>query len=141
MLTSSFHDYRGAGRISIARRAPRNDSGYRVFSQLAPGPWFSSVTPREYVTRYFSEILRPLNPQKVYDELRRKADGAEPVLLCWEKCPLSTPHRWWERSVAEDEGLDFSNYCHRRMAAAWLEDNLGLIIPEWAKEEPQSRLL
>jgi hypothetical protein len=46
--TSSFRTYTGPGRISIARFAPRgHPAGYRVYSKLAPGPWFNKVSNEE----------------------------------------------------------------------------------------------
>ncbi len=41
------------------------------------------------------------------------ADPHEPVLLCWERPPFSE-----------------TTWCHRRLVAAWLERELGLIVPE-----------
>ena len=133
MLTSSFFDYKGPGRISIARRAPRGDSGYRVCQQLAPGPWFMSVPPREYVRRYFEEILKPLDPRALHDRLVEMGGGTA-VLLCWERLPFTTPDRWWEKPESEDVNIDFKNWCHRTLVAAWMEDALGIEVKEWQPE-------
>jgi hypothetical protein len=138
MLTSSFGNYTGPGRISIARRAPRKDSGYRVLRELAPGPWFNSVSPRDYVHRYDNEILRPLDPRAIHARLLELADGAEPVLLCWERAPFSLPERWWQLPPEKDHELDFSNWCHRRMVAYWLEHNLGFEVKEWVASVPST---
>jgi hypothetical protein len=40
-------------------------------------------------------------------------NGSEPVLLCYEKPPF-----------------DEANWCHRRLAAQWLETSLGILVPE-----------
>ncbi len=121
MQTSCFALYDGPGRISIARRPPRNTpAGYRVCRELAPGEWFNRVDIDEYRARYFREILDKLDPRATYDRLCRLAEGAEPVLLCWEKPPFTR-----------------ANFCHRRLVADWLERALGIKVPE---REPQLAL-
>jgi hypothetical protein len=124
MKTSCFATYQGPGRICIARWAPRGTpAGYRMYRPLAPGPWFNSVPEPEYRRRYLGEILGVLDPRAVIAELGELAGGAEPVLLCWEKPPLTA-----------------SNWCHRRMVAEWLESTLGLEVPELeATPSPSSK--
>lgn len=114
MRTASFFTYTGPGRVSIARFPPRGTpAGFRVFRPLAPGPWFNSVTREEYERRYAAQ-LAALDPQRVCDALHQLAgQDIEPVLLCWERPPLNE-----------------SNWCHRRLVAAWLEQARGTIIPE-----------
>ena len=114
MKTSSFFTTKGAGRISIARFAPRDIApGYREFRGLAPGKWFKSATKDAYEALYAEEILAPLDPRATYEALCALADGAEPVLLCWERPPLTD-----------------ANWCHRRLVAAWFKETLGLHVPE-----------
>ncbi|RTL06419.1 hypothetical protein EKK58_05560 [Candidatus Dependentiae bacterium] len=117
--TASFRTYTGPGRISIARYAPRNTpKGFKIFSKLAPGSWFNSVTWAEYVPRYNTEILGVLNAKTVLEQLQQLAgEGNIPTLLCWEVPPL----------VGD-------NQCHRRLAAAWLERELGIEVPEYEPE-------
>ena len=62
---------------------------------------------------FFRDILGPLDPQKVADELQRLAGEFEPIMLCFER-PL----------------FDANNWCHRRMVAEWFGDTLGLDVPE-----------
>ena len=62
---------------------------------------------------FFRDILGPLDPQKVADELQRLAGEFEPVMLCFEKPPFHA-----------------SNWCHRRMVAEWFGYTLGLDVPE-----------
>lgn len=110
MRTAAWAAYSGPGRVSISRSAPRRaPAGYRVYRKLAPGPWFRSVSDDEYRRLFLAEILSPLDPQIVWDELHALAAPHEPVLLCWE---------------AEPAG------CHRRLVAAWLEARLGGCVPE-----------
>ena len=66
-----------------------------------------------YRHAYFREILGTLDPVRVYAELIALAGGHEPVLLCFERPPLTR-----------------DNWCHRRMVAEWFGDQLGLDIPE-----------
>jgi hypothetical protein len=112
MRTSNFFHYRGAGRISIARWAPRNiPKGFRVYKQLAPGDWFKSVSAAEYRRRFAKEILKPLDPQSVWDELHELAAPHEPVLLCWCK-------------------LHEVGWCHRQIVAEFFERELGFKVTE-----------
>jgi hypothetical protein len=113
MKTASFRTYTGPGRISIARGARRVAPGFRVYSKLAPGPWFNSVGHDEYCRRY-AEILGHLDLQRTWDELHTLAAPHEPVLMCWEVPPFVVP----------------TNCCHRRLVAAWLEETLSVEVPE-----------
>jgi hypothetical protein len=99
-------------RIGISRGTPRGQRGYRRYPKLNPGSWFSSVSPEEYKERYYREILNPLDPQTVVNELVALADGKIPALLCWEK---------------SNTGKD---WCHRGFVSAWLKDTLGIDVFE-----------
>ena len=66
----------------------------------------------EYESLY-QAILARLDPRQVVEDLHRLANPHEPVLLCWERPPFSE-----------------TVWCHRWMVAAWLERELGLIVPE-----------
>jgi hypothetical protein len=103
-------------RIGISRGTPRRmAAGYRIYKKLAPGPWFNSVGVEEYYHRYRTEILGPLNPRTVAEELTEMAAGRIPVLLCFE---TPTGRSW----------------CHRAMAAEWLAEALGRPVPEYGYE-------
>jgi len=116
MKTSSFYLYSGSGRVSIARTAPRCvTAGFKTYRVLAPGTWLFDPAYKDYATyreRYFREILAPLDPRKVWDDLHALAGDHEPVLLCHEH--LRKPDDW----------------CHRRMVAEWFEEKLGVKVPE-----------
>ena len=128
MKTASFFTYTGPGRISIARFPPRNTpAGFKVYRKLAPGEWFNSVEIAEYLERFHAEILAPLDPQAVWDELHRLTYPHEPVLLCWEKPPVA---------ALELPGHDF---CHRRIVAEWLEGRLGHRVEELDPKREGSR--
>ena len=113
MKTASFFTYRGPGRVSIARFPPRGTpAGFKVFKPLAPGSWFNTVDLPAYRELYFAQ-LADLDPKAVLATLNELGQGAEPVLLCWEKPPF-TPTNW----------------CHRRMVAEWFLTELKLVVPE-----------
>lgn len=111
MKTASFSTYQGAGRISIARYAPKWAGSVPAYRELAPGVWFKETNIARYRELYFAQLGR-LNPHQVVDDLTKLAGGAEPVLLCWET--LKRPGEW----------------CHRRMVAEWLWDTLKINVPE-----------
>jgi hypothetical protein len=104
-------------RIGISRGVPRNQQpGYRMYRKLAPGPWFNSLPPDEYTSRYHDEVLARLDPQAVAAELAAIAGGRIPVLVCFER-------------------PNAAMWCHRSLAASWLHDALGEPIPEFGYEE------
>lgn len=113
MKTSCFFTYRGPGRISIARFAPRGTpSGFRIYKPLAPAKHMLKMAYEPYKPLYL-HILNQLDPHQVWDDLHRLAGEWDPVLLCWEKPPL---HR--------------RNFCHRRMVAEWFKEKLDVEVPE-----------
>jgi hypothetical protein len=104
----------GHVRVGISRGTPRGMSGYRRYSKLEPGPWFKSVTIRQYIVRY-NAILNKLDPQRVADEMVALANGGVPVMICYEAA--SGVH-------------DGACWCHRHLAAQWLEGKLGIVVEE-----------
>jgi hypothetical protein len=125
--TSSFRTYTGPGRISIARFAPRNHpKGYRVYSKLAPGPWFNSVSIDEYC-RLYGQLLDALDPKRVYAELVALVAPKEPVLLCYEVPPFTAPQPIPQAGL---EQIGRSNWCHRRLVAVWFKETIGIDVPE-----------
>lgn len=115
MKTSYFAKFKNAaGAISVATYPPRYLRG-KIASYPPLSPQFNFRIPYdEYVTKY-EEQLSKLDPQKVWDDLHAIAQGAEPVLLCYESPPY-----------------DNINFCHRFMAAKWLEEKLGVKIEEYS---------
>lgn len=113
MKTSSWLTYCGPGRIGISLGSPRGQpAGYRLYKALAPTRPMLSMDRAEYEPLYL-QILARLDARRVWDDLHQLAAGAEPVLLCFEKPPFTA-----------------TNWCHRRMAAAWLERELGVEVAE-----------
>jgi hypothetical protein len=127
MKTSCFYLYSGEGRIGVARTSPKHvQGGLKYYPALAPGKWLFDNAYKDYATyreRYFREILAPLDPQKVWDDLHALAGEHEPVLLCHEHYPDHKADDW----------------CHRRMVAEWFEQTLCVAVPEM--ELPQHNAL
>jgi hypothetical protein len=98
--------------VGISRGVPRGKSGYQRLRGLEPGPWFKSVTPERYLALY-GQILARLDPGEVRDRLL--GFGDIPVMLCWEKAHDCDAGKVW---------------CHRHLAAQWLEDCLGIEVQE-----------
>jgi hypothetical protein len=101
-----------ADPIGISRGTPRGAKGYRRLRSLEPGQWFRSVTSARFVELYGATLDR-LDPAEIYDRLI--ACGAHPVMLCWE--------------TASDCDCG-KTFCHRHLVAQWLEDRLGIEVPE-----------
>jgi hypothetical protein len=107
----------GHARIGISRGTPRGQRGFRRYTALNPGPWFHSCsTPMEYAVRYYREVLAPLDPEKVVNDLIEIADNDIPVLLCFEAPPPS------------------GAWCHRGLVSGWLHDELGIEVTELGHE-------
>jgi hypothetical protein len=95
--------------VAISRGVPRWFKG-RVYDPLRPS-WKllqeakqGTIRHDDYERRYRAEVLAPLDPAVVRREL-----GDDAILLCWERPDAS---------------------CHRRIVARWLEEALGLAVPE-----------
>lgn len=114
MKTASYFTYNGLGSIGISLGTPRRMTiccGF--YRDLAPRREMLQMPYHTYRDLYFREILGPLDPKQVVDDLQRLSGEDEPVMLCFERPPFT------------DE-----NFCHRRMVAEWFGDRLGLVVPE-----------
>lgn len=90
--------------VAISQGIPKWYKG-KVYKKLAPTWEMVRLNNTElFKVRYFGEIVSKLTAQQVFDEL-----GADAILLCWEAPGKS---------------------CHRRMVAEWLEQELGINVPE-----------
>jgi uncharacterized protein YeaO (DUF488 family) len=112
MQTSSFSiSGKDPNAVSIARIPPRwIPFKGRKYPALAPSKillkaWnYHELTEEEYTERFYQENLSKTTPEKVLKDL-----GEEAVLLCYEKP---------------------GQFCHRRLVAGWLEEALGIVVPE-----------
>jgi hypothetical protein len=106
----------GYAPIGISRGTPRNRGGYRRYTKLQPGSWFSTTGLEEFTRLYNEEILGPLDPEAVVEDLLRLGGGQTPALLCWE--PPEPSPKW----------------CHRSLVSVWLWEELRLEVPELGQE-------
>lgn len=109
----SYRNVKGYRFISIARfNKYWTGEEYKL---LAPPAEIITIKDEKLYTKlYYEKVLNKLNPQEVYNQL-----GDKVVLLCYEK--------WSDIK----EGTTF---CHRRIVAKWLEDNLGIKVEELENE-------
>jgi hypothetical protein len=109
MKTSNFKTYKGDNGVSVCIYPPIDWTGSR-FPSLEPDrqTFFAKkadeINEEEYEKRYRERVLSKLDPKNVYDTLKGQ------VLLCWE---------------APGE------FCHRRIIANWIQEELGIEVPEW----------
>lgn len=114
MKTASYFTFNGPGSIGISIGKPRGKIVHCGFYRaLAPRHEMLRMPYHAYRDVYFLEILGPLDPRQVADDLQQLAGNDEPVMLCFERPPFND-----------------DNWCHRRMVAEWLEEALGLKVPE-----------
>jgi len=106
--------------VSISASAPDYFRGKR-FSVLAPS-WEilnaykeHRIDEEEYARRYLTLLEeRGLTPEGVYH-----ATPPGTILLCYEKP---------------------GQFCHRRVLAKWMEDAVGVEIPEWISAQEQAKI-
>jgi len=100
----------GITPISIAIGPPRWWNGLR-YTALAP-TWdmVKGDIGRERYIKEYNDILAKLDACAVLMEINSLAKGNDCALLCWEKP---------------------SDFCHRHLAAEWLNDNAGCFISEY----------
>lgn len=104
-------------KIGISRGVPRRQpAGYRLMKELAPGPWFNSVSPEEYHQRYMAQ-LAALDAHLVLGRFAELGAGRDVALLCYEK--PTDPDAW----------------CHRGQVAGWLWDRFTLKVREFGLED------
>ena len=83
------------------------------YKKLAPKySWWkewhdNGYTNMWYINKYNETVLSLLNPNEVYSELTN--DNFDVILLCWE---------------------GKNKFCHRKLVAQWLENNLNIKVKE-----------
>lgn len=118
MKTSCFKLYKGDKGIAICLRPPDEWESV-TFPALEPSRQdhlafrYGTMTKEEFEKRYRENVLAKLDPKEIYHRLK------DMVLLCWEDPK-------WEKGRTTG---DF--FCHRRIVAAWLFENLNVLVPEW----------
>lgn len=80
------------------------------YSRLYPEAFMLKIEDQEeYTQKYYALVLSKLDPVKVWSDLQ------DACLLCYEK---------------SDDLRAGKTFCHRRIVAAWLENELGVVVPE-----------
>lgn len=105
LYTSSYKISGGDPKaVGISVGLPKGYRG-RTYQKLAPTRQMLKIQSEETYTEMFTtHILSRLNPEQVAQEL---GDGS--IMLCWEKP---------------------GEFCHRRLVAEWMENALGIVVPE-----------
>ena len=75
-------------------------------------PWLLKAKDPDLFDREYRKQLESLVPKQVAEDL-----GPNAVILCWES---------------------FNVRCHRRLVAEWLEEKLGIVVPEVEHERSES---
>jgi hypothetical protein len=102
--------------VGISRGTPRFSTGYRyrLLRELAPDDktWGSLDDPDAFRTSYLDQLKR-IGADAILARLDGVSGGLPIVMLCYE-------------NVLKGE------LCHRRYLAAFLEQEAGVPVPEWA---------
>ena len=106
IFTSNFEI---AGRlpqaVAISRGIPRGWQGRRCKALAPSRDLIKIMEPERFIPLYRAQVLDKLDPMHVIRDL----GGDNFILLCWE---------------APGE------FCHRRVVAAWLRKETGILIEE-----------
>jgi hypothetical protein len=103
--------------VGISRGVPRWPLPYRykLLRPLAPSGEAFAIEDRDEFTQAYLGGLDMLGADRIVADLAKigRAVGHKPlVLLCWED--VFDPEQW----------------CHRRLRAGWLQEHLGVQVPE-----------
>ena len=97
--------------VAISQGVPRFYKGRR-YLPLAPPRWLLKAKDPELFDREYRNQLEALDAKQVVGDR-----GPNAILLCWES---------------------FNVRCHRRLVAEWLEEKLGIVVPELDHERSES---
>ena len=113
MITTS--NFASSGKhpdaVAISQGVPRFDKVKRYLPLAPPRALLNAKDPVLF-DREYRKQLEALDARQVTEELGPKA-----ILLCWES---------------------FNVRCHRRLVAEWLEEKLGIVVPELGHERAES---
>lgn len=113
MKTSCFKYYTGDQGVSICVYPPIDWTGCQYLG-LAPDRQLlfdmknGKLTKEQYEKLYRENTLSKQDPKRIYEMFKHN------VLLCWE-----SPGK----------------FCHRRIVAKWIEENLGIEVLEWNPQD------
>ncbi|MBI4165212.1 MAG: DUF488 family protein [Acidobacteria bacterium] len=97
--------------VAISRGVPRFYKGRRYLALAPPSRLLKAKDPELFNGEYRKQ-LADLDARQVAEDL-----GPNAILLCWES---------------------FNVRCHRRLVAEWLEEKLGIVVPELGHERSES---
>ena|ERR1035437_4507972 len=97
--------------VAISQGVPRFYQGKRCLP-LAPPRWLLKTKDPELFVLEYRKQLDSLIAKQVAEDL-----GPNAIILCWES---------------------FNVRCHRRLVAEWLEEKLGIAVPELEHERAES---
>lgn len=107
MITTSYFakSSKLPNAVAISRWPPKWYQGRR-YEPLAPPVWLmkADISDEEAVVAYRERVLAHLDPYEVVQDV-----GPNAVLLCFERP---------------------GEYCHRRVVAKWLHEQLGIVVRE-----------
>ena len=97
--------------VAISQGVPRFYQGKR-YLPLAPPRWLLKTKDPELFDLEYRKQLESLVAKQVAEDL-----GPNAIILCWES---------------------FNVRCHRRLVAEWLEEQLGIVVPELEHDRGES---
>src|SRR5438132_6315176 len=98
--------------VAISQGVPRFSPHVKRYMPLAPPRSLLKAKDPELFDREYRKQLEALDAKQVAEDL-----GPNTILLCWES---------------------FNVRCHRRLVAEWLEEKLGIVVPELGHERAES---
>jgi len=103
-------------RVVVADRIVEIDCQLNIGQFLVPrfnkGRRCMALVALAWLLKAYRKLLESLDAKQVAEDL-----GPNAILLCWES---------------------FNVRCHRRLVAEWLEEKLGIVVPELDHERAES---
>jgi hypothetical protein len=126
IATCSYGAHRpamGAGvriTLGVPHQLPPGRFRWPFVSELAPRPWYFRAGPEKFASCYLSQLARFADDIEIkLGWLAERYPGQALIACCFE------------RRVSEGE-------CHRLLFSRWLQDRLGIDVPEL---DPRERTL
>jgi hypothetical protein len=123
LFTASYADFDPAWGVPVRTSvgSPKWWAGPPLehIRRVTPYGVFGVIEDRDEYAAAYLDCLDAAGVDALHERfssLSAKHGGAPLVLLCFED--LTNPHAW----------------CHRQLLASWIEDRLGLVVPELARQ-------
>lgn len=135
LATAQFGRFRDTMGVPVITTVGKPRSGWSaaaIVNELAPFGIFNvkPALPQDVFTEKYMARLdakKDVFLVKLADLQDRNPDQTL-VLLCW--CPITSD----DHAAAHQAG-----FCHRRIAAAWFEATMGIVVPELTLATPANR--